>query len=678
MVQPAAENAMNHAMNRVIGIVRLLSPAPGRAEFALRLALLCALTAAVTALYQTPAPALTAYVAFFLHRADRAGSIVTTIAMTILITLVLGLLVLVADAVVDVSAWRVASMAALSLGLLFLASASKLRPIGGTVALIVAYALDLLGGVSDGELATRGLLYTWLFVAIPAAITVVLSLLIAPSPRRLVQRALAGRLRAAAAVLRDPEGDATRELSRLLSQGDEQLRGWLHLAGLERTSPPQDIAALGVAAGASVALLSTVDFMARTSGAMPRPVCAALAHTLEDMALIFDRGGYPVDIGSASSRQDPAQDTPGGLPAASLAAIDAAIRRFGDPPPTAPAKEASGFFVPDAFTNPEHLRYAMKTTAAAMLCYVLYSLLDWPGIHTCLITCYIVSLSTVGDSVEKLALRLAGCVAGALLGVGAMVFLVPSFTSVAALMAIVFLGALAGAWVAAGSPRISYAGFQVAFAFLLCVVQGPAPGFDLTVARDRVIGIALGNVVLYLISAHVWPVSVGRRIEAGIAKALRDLSLMMATTDAAMRASLSAQARAALGAVESDLELAGREPVSVRPAGAWLKTQVDVARRMAALEAPLQMIAEQDTAASADIAHRLDRMANARASTGNTGADEHAGPPQVRIPECAARRMPNEPADAATLRGIVDTGLRGLELALQGIQPQEGGPHAMA
>ena len=648
-------------MNRVISIVRLLSPAPGRAEFALRLALVCALTTAVTAMYQTPSPALTAYVAFFLNRPDRAGSIVTAIAMTIVITVVLGLLVLVADAVADVSAWRVGSMAALSLGLLFLASASKLRPIGSTVALIVAYALDLLGGVSDGELATRGLLYTWLFVATPAAITIVVSLLIAPSPRLLVQHALGRRLRAAAAVLRDPEGDATRGLSRLLSQGDEQLRGWLHLAGLERTSPPQDIAALGVAAGASVALLSAVDFMARTSGArLPDPVRAALAQALEDMALIFDRGGYPVDIGSAISTQGLTQgltqDTPGALPAASLAAIDAAIRRFGDTPPAAPPKEASSFFVPDAFTNPEHLRYAMKTTAAAMLCYLIYSLLDWPGIHTCLITCYIVSLSTVGDSVEKVTLRLAGCVVGALLGVGAMLCVIPSFTSVAALMAIVFLGALAGAWVVAGSPRISYAGFQVAFAFLLCVVQGPAPAFDLTIARDRVIGIVLGNVVLYLISAHAWPMSVGWRIEAGIAKALRDVRLMMATTDAATRRSLCAQARAALGAVESDLEIARYEPASVRPAGAWLKTQVDVARHMAALEAPLQMIAEQDTAASADIARRLDRMADARSSAGKTGA--------------------HEPADGATLRGIVDTRLRGLELALQGIRPQEARPHA--
>jgi transposase len=34
----------------------------------------------------------------------------------------------------------------------------------------------------------------------------------------------------------------------------------------------------------------------------------------------------------------------------------------------------SGFFLPDAFTNPDHVYYALKTTAAAMFCYTTYAL----------------------------------------------------------------------------------------------------------------------------------------------------------------------------------------------------------------------------------------------------------------------------------------------------------------
>ena len=61
--------------------------------------------------------------------------------------------------------------------------------------------------------------------------------------------------------------------------------------------------------------------------------------------------------------------------------------------------------LPDAFTNPAHVQYALKTTGAAMFCYVVYLLLDWPGIHTCLITCYIVSLGSTAETVETTAAK---------------------------------------------------------------------------------------------------------------------------------------------------------------------------------------------------------------------------------------------------------------------------------
>ena len=55
--------------------------------------------------------------------------------------------VLVTMLVIDHPVWRVASMATISFACPFLASASKLRPVAGIVALIVGYALDLLGSV---------------------------------------------------------------------------------------------------------------------------------------------------------------------------------------------------------------------------------------------------------------------------------------------------------------------------------------------------------------------------------------------------------------------------------------------------------------------------------------------------------------------------------------------------
>src|ERR1700730_7471216 len=150
--------------------------------------------------------------------------------------------------------------------------------------------------------------------------------------------------------------------------------------------------------------------------------------------------------------------------AAVLASVREALMAFAeaapDVQPHGPTKKCVGFFLPDAFTNPEHVRYALKTSAAAIFCYFLYSLLDWPGIHTCLITCYIVSLGTTAETVEKLTLRILGCLVGAAAGYGTMIFLIPYLTSITALMIVVFAGALAAGYVSSGSERISYAGFH--------------------------------------------------------------------------------------------------------------------------------------------------------------------------------------------------------------------------
>src|SRR5262245_4943416 len=98
MAQPAADRLQ--AMLR-----RLLEPAPGRLALAARLALVCTLTTLVTQIYQTPSPALTAYVAFFLVKPDRAASLLLCVVMTLVMTVVIGGVFLVAQVVIDVAPW---------------------------------------------------------------------------------------------------------------------------------------------------------------------------------------------------------------------------------------------------------------------------------------------------------------------------------------------------------------------------------------------------------------------------------------------------------------------------------------------------------------------------------------------------------------------------------------------
>jgi uncharacterized membrane protein YccC len=123
------------------------------------------------------------------------------------------------------------------------------------------------------------------------------------------------------------------------------------------------------------------------------------------------------------------------------------------------------FFVPDAFTNPAHVRFALKVTLAAMFCYVLYSALDWSGIHTSFITCVFISLESIGRTLYKGALRVVGCLIGGSLALLSIVYLIPHMETIASLVVLVAgVSALAG-WVAAGTERIAYAGLQIAIAF---------------------------------------------------------------------------------------------------------------------------------------------------------------------------------------------------------------------
>jgi multidrug resistance protein MdtO len=164
-----------------------------------------------------------------------------------------------------------------------------------------------------------------------------------------------------------------------------------------------------------------------------------------------------------------------------------------------------GLFVPDAFTNPAHVQFALKVTFAAMFCYIVYQAIDWSGIHTAFITCTFIALESTEATLYKGTLRIAGCVIGGALALFTIVFLMPHMETIASLVVVVaFASAIAG-WVATGSERISYAGLQIAFAFFYSVFQGYAPDTDLDNVRNRVVGILFGLIVTGLVFRYIWP-----------------------------------------------------------------------------------------------------------------------------------------------------------------------------
>ena len=518
----------------VSSVAELLAPAPGRLEYAARLALVCALTVLVVETYQTPDPALTAYLAFFVIKPDRASSAALGLVLVVVMTATLIMTLMVVTVVIDDPFRRVVAMTALSFCLLFAASASKLKPVAGIVALIVGYAVDLLGQIQIGEIATRALLYAWLFVAIPAGISVAVNMALGPAPRRLLEVALARRLQLSAAALRSADRETVERLSLSLREGASESPELLKAADLEGTSPPEDIAALRQACASTAAVQSLVDLAARDRGLLPAPERTRLARILDLMARFFATGRRPTGIHFAPDTE-PADLTP--LTKAMIAELDETLSSFAEPVKETASGEnkpskGGGFFLPDAFTNAIHVHYAIKTTAAAIVCYIAYQLMDWPGIHTCMITCFFVALTTVGETVHKGTLRLTGCIVGGVLGIGTILLLMPVMTDLGELLLLVAAVTFLAGWVGYGGERISYAGWQVAMAFYLSTFQDFGPTLDMATARDRIVGLVLGDLVILVIFTAIWPVSAARVARANLAKAVEQLSALFQTDEA--------------------------------------------------------------------------------------------------------------------------------------------------
>ncbi|WP_336762845.1 FUSC family protein [Asaia sp. VD9] len=188
---------------------------------------------------------------------------------------------------------------------------------------------------------------------------------------------------------------------------------------------------------------------------------------------------------------------------------------------------ARSFFKPDAFTNPAYPQAAIRIALSVVLCYAITRFTSWPGIQTCVVTCFLVSLGTVGDSVHKMLLRVVGAMIGAVLGIGTILLLMPALTDCLDLILVVIPVAAFAGWIKSGSERISYAGVQIAMAYFMTILQGYGPTLDMETARNRVVGILIGNVVVYLMAAALWPVSATHVARAHLVGAVRQLGQLI-------------------------------------------------------------------------------------------------------------------------------------------------------
>src|SRR6266536_1720226 len=197
------------------------------------------------------------------------------------------------------------------------------------------------------------------------------------------------------------------------------------------------------------------------------------------------------------------------------------------PKPKRSEPDGRRLLVADAFTNPAHVRFALKVTFAAMFCYIVYEAIDWSGIHTAFITCTFIALESTGATFHKGVLRIVGCLIGGALALFTIVFLMPHMDTIASLVVLVACASAIAGWVATGTELISYAGLQIAFAFFYSVFQGYAPDTDLDNVRNRVVGILFGLIVTGFVFRYIWPERTIDRLRDALRQALQQLAKLL-------------------------------------------------------------------------------------------------------------------------------------------------------
>ena len=196
------------------------------------------------------------------------------------------------------------------------------------------------------------------------------------------------------------------------------------------------------------------------------------------------------------------------------------------PPPI--EGEHQHLFAADAFTNPDHLKFAIRGTLATLLAYTVYTAIAWPGLSTSIATCIITALSTIGSSRQKQFLRLGGAILGGfVLGMGAQVFVLPYLDSITGFTVLFAVVSGISAWIATSTPRLSYLGVQMALAFYLINLQEFAPQYSLAIARDRIVGVLLGLVCMWLVFDRLWVRDALQEMQDAFARNLRLLAELL-------------------------------------------------------------------------------------------------------------------------------------------------------
>ncbi len=493
-----------------------LAPRTGRMRNVWRITAGSTLVVVLGMVFQIPIPAYMAYIVFMATREETAATLMTAIAGSVAATLAVALSFLFYLLDASEPALRLPLLALSTFIAMFFARTSTLGPIAFLAGFVLVLSQTLIDDFPSTEYLTRFLLWLWVVVALPAFVTVLIDLVWGEDPVLLLRTRVDRLFRQTVVLL---EGKDEADPVKLREEAVDTMALHEHACLLDRQLKAKTAVDLAMFEG-HVTLLSLLCLLPKDT---PRAARMPVARAIDACREALMAGTAPmlrecvVDEAVLAAVDSAAKPIVLALAHTGSELLKSAAER---PEAVAPALKAKHLFVPDAFSNRGHVRFALKTTLAVTLAYILYTLLDWSGIRTAITTCFFVALGSMAETMQKLSLRLAGAIAGGVVAGFCIVYLLPHMTDIGDLSLLIAVVSALCAWVATSTERLAYAGMQMAFAFYLGVLQDYGPATDLTVLRDRLVGIVLGNILMSMIFSALWPVSALQVVRSSMSKAI--------------------------------------------------------------------------------------------------------------------------------------------------------------
>ncbi len=509
-----------------------LAPYPGRAALVARMTIAATLVMIITMTFRIPYGAYGALYALTISRENpdstvrAVKTIIIAFALSVLYIL-LGAMFFLQDPALRL-VWVIATLFVMFFALSTMTNYSAAARFG----YLLIITIPVWDRQIPTELKVEGTLWAFAAISLASVITVLVELVYAElRPSDVVLQPLAERLGAVADLLDSYAAGACgddktiRELTRLAMVGTSGPRRLLRRSGYSPQYREQ--------IGAVIAHVARLVDIAASMTPCTFELTDQDKNRIRNLASNISAIRSELLHGAVLSHFDPVSEPPAALPlfgemektVSLMREILAGQRPLSAYTPPTGSAPAVGFFLPDAFSNPEYIKFSLKGCLAASLCYLFYNAKAWPGINTAITTCFLTALSTIGSSHQKQILRIAGAIVGGIMmGIGAQVFILPALDSVAGFTLLFIIFTIIAAWLATSSPRLSYFGVQVAIAFYLINLSEFQVQTSLIPARDRVIGILLGLLMMWLVFDQLWGSPAGVQMKKTFISNLRLLA----------------------------------------------------------------------------------------------------------------------------------------------------------